>query len=183
MRILLDQGTPAPLRRHLQRHAVDTAFERGLSSLRNGELLDRAEADGYELLITTNQNLRHQQNLAGRQLAIVVLLAAWWPRIQGRVDDIQVAADRAEPGMYIEIPIRSPVNVDHGHHRKRLGPTDLHSTGKDVDSSFQRSGRDGGRWACAALRARGRGPSLAASVPSCRGRLGRVTHLCALTRY
>ena len=105
MRILLDQGTPAPLRRHLRRHAVDTAFERGWSSLRNGELLDRAEADGYELLVTTDQNLRHQQNLAGRQLAIMVLLAASWPRIQRRVDDIQVAVDRVGPGMYVEIPL------------------------------------------------------------------------------
>lgn len=105
MRILLDQGTPTPLRRHLRRHAVDTAFERGWSSLRNGELLDRAEADGYELLVTTDQNLRHQQNLAGRQLAIMVLLAASWPRIQRRVDAIQVAVDRVGPGMYVEIPI------------------------------------------------------------------------------
>ena len=105
MRILLDQGTPAPLRRHLRRHAVDTAFERRWSSLRNGELLDRAEADGYELLITTDQNLRHQQNLADRRLAIMVLLAASWPRIQSRVDDIQVAVDRVGPGGYVEIPI------------------------------------------------------------------------------
>ncbi len=105
MRILLDQGAPAPLRRHLERHVVDTAFERGWSSLRNGELLDRAEGDGYQLLITTDQNLRHQQNLAGRQLAITVLLAASWPRIQSRVDDIRAAADRTGPGMYIEISI------------------------------------------------------------------------------
>ena len=105
MRILLDQGAPAPLRGHLRQHAVDTAFERGWSSLRNGELLDRAEADGYQLLVTTDQNLRHQQNLAGRQLAIMVLLAASWPRIQRRVDDIRVAVDRIGPGMYVEIQI------------------------------------------------------------------------------
>ena len=73
--------------------------------MRNGELLDRAEADGYQLLVTTDQNLRHQQNLAGRQLAIMVLLAASWPRIQRRVDDIRVAVDRIGPGMYVEIQI------------------------------------------------------------------------------
>ena len=52
---------------------MDAAFERGWSNLRNGALLDRAEADGYELLVTTDQNLCHQQNLADRQLALVVL--------------------------------------------------------------------------------------------------------------
>ena len=46
MRILFDQGTPVPLRRHLTRHVVDTAFERGWSSLHNGELLDLAEQEG-----------------------------------------------------------------------------------------------------------------------------------------
>ena len=56
MRILFDQGTPVPLRRHLIRHVVDTAFERGWSALHNGELLDVAEQEGYNLLITTDQN-------------------------------------------------------------------------------------------------------------------------------
>ena len=105
MRILFDQGVPAPLRRHLTGHAVDTAFERGWSNLRNGALLDRAEADGYQLLVTTDQNLRHQQNLTDRQLAIAVLLAASWPRIQRRVDDIRADVDRIAPGQYIEIAI------------------------------------------------------------------------------
>lgn len=105
MRILLDQGTPAPLRKHLGKHYIDTAFERGWSRLRNGELLDQAEADGYQLLITTDQNLRHQQNLAGRQLSIMVLLAASWPRIQLHVDEIRSAVDLVGAGAYIEIPI------------------------------------------------------------------------------
>ena len=105
MKILLDQGAPAPLRGHFGQHEVDTAFERGWSRLRNGELLDRAEADGYQLLVTTDQNLRHQQNLVGRRLAIIVLLAASWPRIQLHVDDIRSAVDRVGPGAYVEIPI------------------------------------------------------------------------------
>ena len=105
MRILFDQGVPSPLRRHLTGHAVDTAFEQGWSNLRNGALLDRAETDGYQLLVTTDQNLRHQQNLTDRQLALVVLLAASWPRIQRRVDDIRAVVDRIAPGQYIEVPI------------------------------------------------------------------------------
>jgi predicted nuclease of predicted toxin-antitoxin system len=66
MKILFDQGTPVPLRRHLTGHLVDTAFERGWSDLKNGELLDAAERDGYRLLITTDQNLKHLQHLGGR---------------------------------------------------------------------------------------------------------------------
>lgn len=71
MRILFDQGTPAPLRDHLPGHSVETAYEKGWSALRNGELLARAEAE-FDLLVTTDRNLRHQQNLAGRKIALLV---------------------------------------------------------------------------------------------------------------
>ena len=74
MRILFDQGTPVPLRRHLSEHTVTTVYEEGWSNLSNGELLDAAESAGYQLFVTTDQNLRYQQNLRERQLAIVVLL-------------------------------------------------------------------------------------------------------------
>ena len=105
MRILFDQGTPVPLRRHLTSHVVDTAFERGWSALHNGALLDVAEQEGYELLMTTDQNLRYQQRLADRQLAIIVLLSTSWPRIQLRVDTIQAAVASIVAGGYQEIPI------------------------------------------------------------------------------
>jgi hypothetical protein len=72
MRILFDQGTPVPLRRDLSAHQVSTALEMGWEKLNNGELLRVAEAH-FDVLITTDQNLRYQQNLAGRHLAILVL--------------------------------------------------------------------------------------------------------------
>jgi hypothetical protein len=103
MRILFDQGTPVPLRQHLPSHRVDTAFERGWSTLPNGELLDVAEHERYDLLITTDQNLRYQQQLAARQLAIIVLLSTSWPRIQRRIEAIQAAVERVVPGGYEEI--------------------------------------------------------------------------------
>ena len=105
MRILFDQGTPVPLRRHLTRHVVDTSFERGWSTLHNGELLDVAEQEGYDLLMTTDQHLRYQQHLADRQLAIIVLLSTSWPRIQLRIETIQAAVERIMPGGYQEIAI------------------------------------------------------------------------------
>ena len=59
MRVLFDQGGPLPLRRHLHPHEVDTTAERGWSELDNGELLDQAEAAGYDALVTTDQNLKY----------------------------------------------------------------------------------------------------------------------------
>lgn len=59
MKILFDQGTPVPLRRFLSDHVVDTAYEQGWSALTNGDLLSMAEQNGYDLLITTDQNLRY----------------------------------------------------------------------------------------------------------------------------
>ncbi len=105
MRILFDQGTPVPLRQHLTSHVVDTAFERGWSALHNGALLDVAEQEGYELLMTTDQNLRYQQRLADRQLAIIVLLSTSWPRMQLWIDTIQAAVASIVAGGYQEIAI------------------------------------------------------------------------------
>jgi hypothetical protein len=82
---------------------VDTAFERGWSTLRNGELLEVVEHERYDLLITTDQNLRYQQYLAARSLAIIVLLSTSWPRIQRRIEAIQAAVERVVPGGYEEM--------------------------------------------------------------------------------
>ena len=107
MRVLFDQGTPVLLRRHLSNHLVETAFELGWSTLRNGALLDRAEAEGFELLITTDQSLHHQQNLAGRRLAVLVLMSTSWPRIEARAgaDRIAAAIDGIAPGACVEVAI------------------------------------------------------------------------------
>lgn len=105
MRILFDQGTPAPLRRHLHPHTVDTTAERDWSTATNGDLLKLAETDGYEVFITTDQNLRYQQNLPGRKLGIVVLMTASWPRIQKHIPEIVVAISGAQGGGYIEVAI------------------------------------------------------------------------------
>jgi hypothetical protein len=98
MKVLFEQGIPVPLRRYLPEHPVRTAFECGWSHLENGSLLEMAERDGYQLPITTDQNLKYQQNLGGRQLAILVLLSTSWPRIQLRITEIRVAIDAIVPG-------------------------------------------------------------------------------------
>lgn len=105
MKILFDHGTPAPLRRDLHGHTVDTAAENGWDSLLNGDLLDRAEQEGYEVLITTDQSIRHQQNLSGRRLAIIVLLRTAWPYVRLRIEDIRAAVVEARPGEVREVSI------------------------------------------------------------------------------
>jgi len=105
MKILFDQGTPVPLRRYLPGHTVDTAYELGWSELSNGDLLTTAERENYDLLITTDQNLRYQQNFVGRQIAIVVLLSTSWPRLQQQTDQIQIVVDNIQEGEYQEISI------------------------------------------------------------------------------
>ena len=86
-------------------HEVQTAYERGWSALSNGDLLKAAEDAGYQLFITTDQNLVYQQNLRGRQIAIVVLLSTSWPRISRRVGEIARIVDAIGPGGYAEIAI------------------------------------------------------------------------------
>ena len=103
MRILFDQGTPVPLRRELAGHTVDTVYELGWATLTNGQLLTRAEQAGYDLLITTDQHLRYQQNLRGRRLAILVLGTTSWPRLRQHVATIQAAIDTSTPGAYQEL--------------------------------------------------------------------------------
>jgi predicted nuclease of predicted toxin-antitoxin system len=104
VRILFDQGTPVPLRKSLTGHAVSTAYEMGWATLQNGDLLQAAEAQ-FEVLVTTDQNLRSQQNLAGRHLAILVLPFASWPRLQSHVLKIASTLDVMKPGDYVELAL------------------------------------------------------------------------------
>ena len=103
MKLLFDQGTPVPLRNHLPQRTVETAYEKGWSNLTNGDLLARAEADGFDALITTDQNLRHQQNLTGRKISVIVLLTTSWPRVKNHIALVVQAADNLPPGSYAEI--------------------------------------------------------------------------------
>jgi len=100
--VLFDQGTPVPLRKALTGHNVSTAFEMGWAELANGELLDAAEA-AFDVLITTDQNLRHQQNLSGRRLAILVLPTTSWPVLQNHTAEVADALKQLHAGEYREL--------------------------------------------------------------------------------
>lgn len=103
MRLLFDQGTPLPLRTYLPDHTVVSAFEKGWSELENGELLAAAESEGFDVLITTDQNLQYQQNLSGRKIAVVALLTTNWPRIEKNISLVVDALANISDGNYLEI--------------------------------------------------------------------------------
>lgn len=107
MLILFDNGTPRQLRRHLHDHTVHIAYQLGWHELPDGQLLPMAEEAGYELLITTDHNIRHQQNLAGIRMSILVLRGHAWPDVREYADEIRYAVDRIEPGGYVEILVPS----------------------------------------------------------------------------
>lgn len=93
-----------PLRHLLAGHDVITAFERGWSGKQNGDLLLAAEADGFGAFITTDQNLRYQQNLEDRRLAVLVLMTTDWRAIRARPDYVLAAVGALSPGEYRELP-------------------------------------------------------------------------------
>ena len=76
MRILFDNGIPNPIARSLTGHEVAFARQIGWHELENGDLLRQAEQAGYDLLLTSDKNIRYQQNLSGRKIAIVVRKSA-----------------------------------------------------------------------------------------------------------
>jgi hypothetical protein len=106
MLILFDHGAPRGLARALSGHTVTTAQSRGWDRLSNGDLLDVAEQAGFDLLLSTDQGIRYQQNLVGRKIAIVVLTGAVkWSRGRLNLPMIADAVSAATPGSYAEVEI------------------------------------------------------------------------------
>ncbi len=105
MKIPFDHGTPSSLRLHLTEHSVDRSAEKGWELFENGELIHKAGEEGYEVIVTTDQSMRYQQNLAGRRLAIVVLMSTAWARVKNCIQEIHTADEDVNPGQVREVPI------------------------------------------------------------------------------
>lgn len=105
MRVLFDNGVPCPVKRALGTYVVEEARSRGWDGLTNGDLLQAAEAAGFEVMVTTDRNIRYQQNLAGRRVALVVLTSPAWPFIKACISSIAAAVESATPGSYVEVQI------------------------------------------------------------------------------
>ena len=108
MLILFDHGTPRGIARFLPNHTVIRARQRGWDQLSNGDLLAEAERAGFEVFLTTDKNIRYQQNLVGRRIAVVVLSAPQWPLVRLQVAEIAAAVNAATPGSYVEVGIPGP---------------------------------------------------------------------------
>jgi len=105
MLVLLDQGTPVPLRSFLKGHTVKTAVQQQWNTLSNGDLLRAAEAAGFDVLLTTDKNLAFQQSLKGRKIAVVVLGNPQWPVARLHVQSIVAAVNAATPGSYVVVNV------------------------------------------------------------------------------
>jgi hypothetical protein len=105
MKTLFDNGTPNPIARSLTGHEIAFARRIGWHEMENGELIQRAEEAGYEVLLSTDKNIRYQQNLTGRKLALVILGNQQWPLVRLHLDRIAAAVNAATPGSFTEVEI------------------------------------------------------------------------------
>jgi|ERR1035438_2885411 hypothetical protein len=105
MLILFDNGTPRGLARFLTGHSVEEARTRGWEELANGDLIDAAEQAGFQIMVTTDKNIRYQQNLEARRIALIVLEHSQWPMVKLVAEEIVVAVNAAQPGSYVEVAV------------------------------------------------------------------------------
>ena len=104
MKILLDESVPRMLKLRLPHLDISTVQEIGWAGLRNGELLRRAE-ERFDIFVTADQNLRHQQNLSGRKLAILVLPSNQVPLVARLVPVVETLLTTIQPGTVVAVPL------------------------------------------------------------------------------
>ena len=105
MKILFDHGTPRSIARGLAGHQVTRAAQMGWHELENGVLIQNAEEAGFDLFLSTDQNIRYQQNLKHRKIAIVVLTDQQLPNVRLHLEKISAAVNAAQPGSFAEVEI------------------------------------------------------------------------------
>ncbi len=105
MRILFDHNTPSGVARYLAGHDITKAKECGWERLTNGDLLAAAEQAAFDLLLTDDKNMRYQQNLSGRKIALVVLGNSPWPLVWLHLDENATVVNAASPVSFTEVDI------------------------------------------------------------------------------
>ena len=105
MLVLFDHVTPAGVADCLPGHTVIKAKDHGWDTLSNGDLLKSAERAGFDVVVTADKNMRYQQNLEGRRIALVVLSTPQWPVVKKNLDKIAAAVGSASAGSYIEVEL------------------------------------------------------------------------------
>jgi hypothetical protein len=104
MNILLDECTPREVKRRLTGHSVHTVQDMGWSGLRNGELLAAAEGL-FDVFVTTDKNLRFQQNLKKYRFAVLQLPSNKVPVVIALMPEIEAALAVIKAGDFVEIPL------------------------------------------------------------------------------
>jgi predicted nuclease of predicted toxin-antitoxin system len=104
MKILLDECVPWPIHRLLANHSCTSVQAQGWSGIRNGDLLQRAETE-FDLFITSDQNIRYQQSLAGRRIAILELSTNDLHRIQAAGSVIEEAISQMQPKEFKQLSV------------------------------------------------------------------------------
>ncbi len=107
-RVLLDEGVPIGVREQLTGFSVVSAAEAGWAGLTNGDLIAAAEAAGFAIMVTADQNIRYQQNLKSRSLALVVLTTNHWATIRTYGAEILASVESADQGSYLTLELPKP---------------------------------------------------------------------------
>ena len=105
MNILFDNGMPHALSQRLSGHEVSFARKVGWQELKNGDLIQKVENAGYNLLLTTDKDIRYQPNLQGRRIIIVALGSLRWPDVRLRIERIVLAVSAAPRRSFMEVEI------------------------------------------------------------------------------
>jgi predicted nuclease of predicted toxin-antitoxin system len=106
MKVLLDECTPRIVKKRLPGHDISTVQEMGWAGVKNGELLTMAESQ-FEVFITTDKNLRYQQNLSQRKLAFILLPSNQVPIVEAAIPALEAALTVIKVGDFVEIPLPS----------------------------------------------------------------------------
>jgi hypothetical protein len=105
LKILLDNGVPEGLRKALRPHLVLAARTLNWQTLSNGALLNAAEREGFDVLLTSDKNMAYQQNLKGRRICVLALSDSRWPNIKLRTGVVMTALETVTAGQFRVIEI------------------------------------------------------------------------------
>jgi hypothetical protein len=108
MKLLLDECVPVQIRNALPEHEIHSATDPQWRGLSNGELLRLAEQREFTVIIVADKNMRYQQNLSGRAIAILELWTNHRPTLEQHFQYIKIAVEQMLPGQYFELT--SPVS-------------------------------------------------------------------------
>ena len=105
MRVIFDENVPWPLSRHFNSHTVTSVQREGWGGIQNGALIEKIDGH-FEVFLLADKNLRYQQNLTERKIAIIELPTNRWPMLQKTLPSIIAAVDQSYPGNYeiLELP-------------------------------------------------------------------------------